>query len=103
MNVIVSTDSTNTNLATTIVATVPFTERRFISALGLDFIRNRGTVLYSADGITWTQLGSQFNLAYDWANGNIPRRAICDILLQPATRRGLPRRGLVQIHATCIH
>jgi hypothetical protein len=37
--------------------------------VGLDFIGNLGTCFYSRDGVTWTPLGRQFNLAYDWATG----------------------------------
>ena len=35
----------------------------------MDFIQSKGTVLYSADGRNWTQLGGQFNIAYDWVTG----------------------------------
>ena len=69
MNLIVPTDGTDTNLATTTVATVPFTGTTIYLRAGLDFIKNLGTLLYSSEGIAWTQLGSQFNLAYDWATG----------------------------------
>jgi hypothetical protein len=35
----------------------------------MDFTRNKGTVFYSANGRNWTQLGGQFNIAYDWLTG----------------------------------
>jgi hypothetical protein len=69
MNLIVPIDGTDTNLATTTVATALFTETTIYLRTGMDFIKNFGTLLYSADGKTWTQLGSKFNLAYDWATG----------------------------------
>lgn len=69
MNLIVPIDTTDTNLATTTVATAPFTGTTIYLRTGLDFIKNLGTLRYSADGVTWTQLGTQFNLAYDWATG----------------------------------
>jgi beta-xylosidase len=69
MNLIVPIDGTDTNLATTTIATAPFTGTTIYLRTGLDFIKNLGTLLYSADGKTWTQLGSKFNLAYDWATG----------------------------------
>jgi beta-xylosidase len=69
MNTIVPTDSTDTNLTTTTYATAPFSGTTIYLRTGLDFINNLGTLLYSTDGITWTQLGIQFPLAYDWATG----------------------------------
>jgi beta-xylosidase len=69
MNLIVPTDGTDTNLATTTLATAPFTGTTIYLRAGLDFVKNLGKLLYSVDGQTWTQLGSQFNLAYDWATG----------------------------------
>ena len=69
MNIIVPIDGTDTNLADTTLATVPFTGTTLYLRAGLDFVEDLGTLLYSADGKNWTQLGSQFNLAYDWATG----------------------------------
>ncbi len=69
MNLIVPTDSTNTNLARRSLPPHHTQERQFICARVMDFIKSLGTLLYSADGITWTQLGGQFNIAYDWATG----------------------------------
>jgi beta-xylosidase len=69
MNLIVPVDGTDTNLATTTVATAPFIGTTIYLRTGLDFIKNLGTLLYSSDGLNWTQLGSKFNLAYDWATG----------------------------------
>ncbi len=68
-NVIVSLDSTKTNLAAAVVATAPYTNATIFLRLGLDFIKSQGTALYSADGRNWTQLGGRFNLAYDWLTG----------------------------------
>ena len=50
-------------------ATAPFTGTTLYLRVALDFTGNSGTGFYSSDGITWTQLGSAFNLAYDWATG----------------------------------
>ena len=69
MNLIVPIDGSDTNLATTTVATAPFTGTTIYLRTDLDFIKNLGKLLYSSDGVTWTQLGGQFNLAYDWATG----------------------------------
>ena len=69
MNIIVPMDGTDTNLSTITVATAPFTGTTIHLRTGLDFIQNLGALLYSADDMTWTQLGGQFNLAYDWATG----------------------------------
>jgi len=69
MNVIVPLDGTDTNLATITEATAPFTGTTLYLRVALDFTGNSGTGFYSSDGITWTQLGSAFNLAYDWATG----------------------------------
>ena len=69
MNLIVPIDGTDTNLAMATIATEPFTGKIIYLRAGLDFIKNLGTLLYSSDGITWTQLGDKFNLAYDWATG----------------------------------
>src|SRR5579859_3754911 len=68
-NVIVSLDSTKNNLSTRTVTTAPYTNTTIFLRLGMDFIQSRGTVLYSADGLSWTQLGGQFNIAYDWLTG----------------------------------
>jgi hypothetical protein len=65
----VPVDGTDTNLATTTVATAPFTRTTIYLRTEMDFIKNAGTLLYSSDDETWTQLGGQFNLAYDWATG----------------------------------
>ncbi|HTY88028.1 MAG TPA: hypothetical protein VMB80_11225, partial [Candidatus Acidoferrum sp.] len=69
LNLIASTNSTKTNLVTTTVTTAPYTGTNIFLRLGMDFIRSKGTVLYSADGRNWTQLGGQFNIAYDWLTG----------------------------------
>lgn len=58
-----------TNLTQRVVATTPFTGTTIYLRTGLDFIQNKGICSYSSDGITWTALGGQFNLAYDWASG----------------------------------
>jgi beta-xylosidase len=68
-NVIVSLDSTRTNLSSTTAATAPYTSTIIYLRLGMDFIQSTGTVLYSTDGLNWTQLGGQFNIAYDWLTG----------------------------------
>jgi len=68
-NVIVSLDSTKNNLSTTTVATAPYTNTTIFLRLGMDFIQSKAAVLYSADGRNWTQLGNQFNIAYDWLTG----------------------------------
>jgi beta-xylosidase len=69
MNLIVPIDGTDTNLATSTIATAPFAGSTIYLRTGLDFIKNQGTLLYSSDGISWAQLGVKFNLAYDWATG----------------------------------
>ncbi len=68
-NVIVSLDSTKNNLATTTVTTAPWTNTTIYLRLGMDILKSQGTVLYSADGRNWTQLGGRFNLAFDWLTG----------------------------------
>lgn len=69
MNIIVPIDGTDTNLVTTTVASTPFTGTTIYLRMGLDFDKDLGTLLFSTNGVTWTQLGSHFNLAYDWATG----------------------------------
>jgi beta-xylosidase len=69
MIVIVDTDGTGTNLSQTTVATAPFTRTNLFLRTALDFQSNKGLCSYSTNGITWTRLGSQFNLAFDWATG----------------------------------
>jgi beta-xylosidase len=68
-NVIVSLDSTKNNLSTTTVATAVYASPTIFLRLAMDFIQSKGTVLYSADGLTWTPLGGSFNIAYDWLTG----------------------------------
>ncbi len=68
-NLIVSTNSNRNLLAYATVATAPYTNTTIFLRLGMGFIQSKGTVLYSADGRNWTQLGGQFNIAYDWATG----------------------------------
>ena len=68
-NLLVSTNSNRNLLAYATVATAPYTDMTIFLRLGMDFIKSKGTVLYSADGRNWTQLGGQFNIAYDWATG----------------------------------
>jgi beta-xylosidase len=68
-NVIVSLDSTKTNLGTTTVITTPYTNTGIFLGLDMDIIKSAGTVLYSSDGSNWTQLGGPFNIAYDWLTG----------------------------------
>jgi beta-xylosidase len=69
LNVIVSSDSTKTNLVTTTVATASYTSTTIFLRLGMDFIKSTATVRYCTDGLNWTQLGGQFNIAYDWLTG----------------------------------
>jgi beta-xylosidase len=69
LNLIVSTDSTKTNLSTTTVTTAPYTNTTIYLRLAMDFLKSKGTVLYSVEGRNWTQLGGQFNIAYDWLTG----------------------------------
>jgi len=35
----------------------------------LDFVRNKGACAYSLDGLQWTDLGGEFDLAFDWRTG----------------------------------
>ena len=83
-NVIVSLDSTKNNLSTTTVTTAPYTNTTIFLRLGMDFIRSRGTVLYSADGRNWTQLGGQFNIAYDWLTGTFQGEQFAMFCYNPA-------------------
>jgi hypothetical protein len=69
MNQIASIDSSKNNLTTTTAATAPYTRTSIFLRLGMDFIKSNATVLYSTDGLNWTQLGGQFNIAYDWLTG----------------------------------
>jgi beta-xylosidase len=66
---IVSTSSSKNTLINTTVATASYTNTIISLRLGMDFTRNKGTVFYSANGRNWTQLGGQFNIAYDWLTG----------------------------------
>ena len=68
-NVIVSLDSTKNNLSTTTVVTAPYANTTLFLRLAMDFIQSKGTVFYSTDDRSWTQLGSPFNIAYDWLTG----------------------------------
>jgi beta-xylosidase len=68
-NLIISTDSTKNNLINTTVATAPYANTTVFLRLGMDFIQSKGTVLYSADGLNWTQLGGQFNIAFNYLTG----------------------------------
>ncbi len=69
LNSIASLDSTKDNLSTTTLATDPYTNAIIYLRLTMDFIKSKGTVLYSLDGRNWQQLGSAGNLAYDWLTG----------------------------------
>jgi hypothetical protein len=69
LNSIASLDSTKSNLSSGILATSPYTNAVIFLRLTMDFIASKGTVLYSADGRSWAQLGGQFNIAYDWLTG----------------------------------
>jgi beta-xylosidase len=87
-NVIASLDSTKNNLSTTTVTTAPYTNTTVFLRLGMDFIRSRGTVLYSADGRHWTQLGGQFNIAYDWLTGTFQGEQFAMFCYNPAPGAG---------------
>ncbi|MGH7979907.1 MAG: glycoside hydrolase family 43 protein, partial [Limisphaerales bacterium] len=65
-SMIVSLDSTKTDLSTITIATAPFTGTNIYLRTTMDFIRNKGTCSYSSDGINWITLGGQFNLAYNY-------------------------------------
>ena len=69
LNSIASTDGTKNNLSNTTLATNSYTNTLIFLRLTMDFITSKGTVLYSGDGRSWTQLGGQFNIAYDWLTG----------------------------------
>lgn len=69
LNSIASMDSTKNNLSTTTLATAPCTNSILFLRLTMDFTKNKATVLYGTDGHTWTQLGSQVNISYDWLTG----------------------------------
>jgi len=69
LNSIASLDSTKGNLSSAILATTPYTNAIIFLRLTMDFTKSKGTVLYSADGLSWTQLGGQVNIAYDWLTG----------------------------------
>ncbi|MGP8198765.1 MAG: glycoside hydrolase 43 family protein [Limisphaerales bacterium] len=88
MNVIVPIDTTDTNLVDTTLATAPFTGTMIYLRTGLDFIQNLGTLLYSADAITWTQLGGRFNLAYDWATGTFQGEQFAIFCYNPSPGTG---------------
>jgi beta-xylosidase len=69
LNLLVPIDSTKTNLFTKTVATAPFTNATIYLRLTMDYIHSIGICSYASDGINWTGLGGQFNLAYDWLTG----------------------------------
>ena len=69
LNSIASMDSTKSNLSSSTLATAPYTNAIIFLRLTMDFVTSKGTVLYSADGRSWTQLGGQFNISYDWLTG----------------------------------
>ena len=54
----------------------------------MTFIQSRGTVLYSSDERNWTQLGGQFNLAYDWATGTFQGEQFALFCYNPAPGTG---------------
>jgi beta-xylosidase len=69
LNSIATLDSTKNNLSTTTLAVAPYTNTSVFLRLTMDFTKNKATVLYGSDGRSWTQLGSQANIAYDWLTG----------------------------------
>lgn len=69
LNSIASLDSTKNNLSTVVLASTPYAGTNIFLRLSMDFVKSKGTALYSADGRNWTQLGGQFNIAYDWLTG----------------------------------
>jgi len=87
-NLIVSLDSTKTNLFTTTLAATSYLSTTIFLRLGMDFIKNKGTVLYSADGRNWTQLGGQFNIAYDWLTGTFQGEQFAIFSYNPAPGPG---------------
>jgi beta-xylosidase len=87
-NVIVSLDSTKTNLSTTLVTTASYTNTIIYLRLGMDFNKSTAVVLYSADGINWTQLGGKFNIAYDWLTGTFQGEQFATFCYNPQPGSG---------------
>lgn len=61
---------TSTGIQTdTRVSSVPFQSDVLMLRTDLDFVTNKGLLYYSSDGLSWTSLGGEFPLAFDWATG----------------------------------
>ena len=51
------------------IASRPIQARDITLRTDMDFVRNKGVCAYSLDGQTWTPLGGEFTLEYDWQAG----------------------------------
>jgi beta-xylosidase len=51
------------------VVTKPIARGDLYLRASLDFVRNKGACAYSLDGSHWTDLGGEFDLAFDWRTG----------------------------------
>ncbi len=70
---------------TTYAANVPFSGSTLYLRTDLDFTSNLGTCSYSADGISWTRLGGDFDLKFDISTGTFQGEKFAIFCYNPNT------------------
>lgn len=69
LNMNVIEDTRNGTRIDTRAASRPLESKMLLLRTDMDFTSGKGLCSYSLDSITWTSLGGEFELAYDWRTG----------------------------------
>jgi beta-xylosidase len=70
------------------VASQPLQSKAIMLRTDLDFKKNKGLCSYSLDGKTWTSLGGQYELAYDWQTGTFQGQQFAVFCYNPKPEGG---------------
>jgi hypothetical protein len=81
-------DTTGGIQTETRVSSVPFESDTIMLRTDLDFGSNKGICSYSLDGLTWTSLGGEFPLAFDWQTGTFQGEKFAVFCFNPNSSGG---------------
>jgi beta-xylosidase len=70
------------------VAYAPMDSNTIMLRMDLNFQTNKGLLSYSFDGVTWTSLGGEFPLAFDWATGTFQGEKFAIFCYNPSPTGG---------------
>ncbi|MGN6363165.1 glycoside hydrolase family 43 protein [Asticcacaulis taihuensis] len=88
INLYLSEDTTEGQKTDVLATPQPLNGDSLYLRTDMNFITARGRMAYSTDGDTWTPLGSDFTLAYDWRTGTFQGPQFALFCFNPAQSSG---------------